>query len=155
MSVFVFQKYRICGYNEGFRRIKNPQEFLGISPHTIFLGSYIIFPTKKGQSIERKVHARIFLVISVVEKLTSIKALASTSVRFSFWNIVKNCKKASIGTTCLRDVSTPAEFLKMEAAAKALYTFLFSFRVLKSVKSVELFRVREPIVKKIILKNRI
>ena len=79
-----------------------------------------------------------------MEKLTSINALTSTSVKFSFWNIVKNCKKASIGTTCLRDVSTPAEFLKMEAAAKALYTFLFSFRVLKSVKSVELFRVREP-----------
>ena len=108
----------------------------------MFLALTSYFLPKKGQSIEKG--ARIFLVISVVEKLTSIKALASTSVRFSFWNIVKNCKKASIGTTCLRDVSTPAEFLKMEAAAKALYTFLFSFRVLKSVKSVELFRVREP-----------
>jgi len=60
---------------------------------------------------------------------------------------VRNCKKASIGTTCLLEVSTPAEFLKMEAAARALYTLRFSFLVLKSVKSVELFLVKEPIYK--------
>ena len=33
---------------------KKPQEFLEISPHTIVLGSYIIFPTKKGQSMYRE-----------------------------------------------------------------------------------------------------
>ena len=85
----------------------------------------------------------IFLYI-YRSKMTSMRCLAPSSLQFSLWEWLRNWRSASNGITRDLDMSTPAELQKMEAAAIASNTFFLSLRVLKSVRSTELFLVWEP-----------
>ena len=73
-----------------------------------------------------------------------MRCLAPSSPQFSLWKWSRKWRSASSGITRDLEVSTPAELQKMEAAAIASNTFFLSLRVLKSVRSTELFLVREP-----------